>query len=88
MDYEETGLQIGVIIDKYDGTNIIDYSVSKEKLNDDSLENIELIKSKFGIERSVIVKGEKRSIQYCGAILMNYLITNIAYLIVSSSLLA
>lgn len=52
--------------------------VGKEKLNDDSLENIELIKSKFGIERSVIVKGEKRSIQYCGAILMNYLITNIA----------
>ena len=36
MDYEETGLQIGVIADN-DGVNLKDCSISKEKLTDDSL---------------------------------------------------
>ena len=36
MDYEETGLQIGVIADN-DGANLKDYSIPKEKLSDNSL---------------------------------------------------
>ena len=36
MDYEETGLQIGVIVDN-DGANLKDYSISRVKLTDDSL---------------------------------------------------
>lgn len=48
------------------------------KGDDETLENIELIKSKFAMQKFVKVKGNKRSIQYCGAILMNYLIKRIA----------
>lgn len=52
--------------------------VGKENYDYEEVENINLIKSKFGVQKSVQVKGEKRSIQYCGAILMNYLIKKIA----------
>lgn len=51
--------------------------VGKDSFNDEKLENIELIKSKFGIQKGVKIKGENRSIQYCGAILINYLLRNI-----------
>ncbi|MFU7514619.1 Hsp70 family protein [Clostridium sp. HCS.1] len=54
-------------------------SVGKEILKSDELENIELIKSKFGIEKGEeIVSGQIRSIQYCGAVLLNYLIKKVA----------
>ncbi|WP_338608831.1 Hsp70 family protein [Clostridium baratii] len=52
--------------------------VGKEDLDEEDLDNIELIKSKFGIEKFVEIKGQKRSVQYCGAILMKYLIKNVA----------
>lgn len=52
--------------------------VGTEIFDDEEVENIDLIKSKFGIQKSVEVMGAKRSVQYCGAILMNYLIENIA----------
>lgn len=51
--------------------------VGKDNIQEE-LENVELIKSKFGVQKCIQIKNEKRSIQYCGAILMKYLIKNIA----------
>jgi lysophospholipase L1-like esterase len=63
MDYEETGLQIGVIVDN-DGANFKDYSISKEKLTDDSLMTYPFqIRANFKHNGVQYIEGIKASIK-------------------------